>query len=575
MNCSREPSAMSGQAEPGDAAGWHARAVACFEAGRFEDAERACRRLLEIDPAHAKGQANLGAILQRRGADDEAERCYRAAIAAQPGFAQAWFNLAMLLLGRGRHAEALAPLEEAVRLEPQRARDSAPLFEQIAGSLLDVGAAGAAVQVFRRAIAADPSLHTAGSNLLFALNYVPGREPEEIFAEHLAWAERFGAAAPARHDNDPDPARRIRVGYLSPDFREHALAFFIEPVLARHDRARVEAVCYSDAGSGDAVTARLRQLTVAWRESAELDAAALSRRIRDDRIDLLIDLAGHSAGGKRMALFALKPAPVQAGWLGYLNTTGLPQMDYRISDSVACPEGWERHHTERLVRLPHSQWCFAADASAPAVGPLPAGRDGRITFASVHNLAKVSARVIALWSRLLREVPRSRLFMLAPGLEQARAVAAEQFRREGIDAGRLEFHDRVPIGEFLALHDRIDINLDAFPYSGGTTTCHSLWMGVPVVTLAGRTMVSRGGASLLGAVGLPELVAESEDRYVDIARALADDLPGLARLRGELRDRVARSPLADAAQFTRDLESAYRSMWEGWCGARTRQRSRS
>jgi predicted O-linked N-acetylglucosamine transferase (SPINDLY family) len=239
-------------------------------------------------------------------------------------------------------------------------------------------------------------------------------------------------------------------------------------------------------------------------------------------------------------------------------------MDYRITDWHACPAGWERYHTERLVRLPNSQWC------ATRVGTND-GRDAAehvVTFGALHNFSKVSPRVVALWGRLLREAPRARLILLAPGMAQLRQHVAAQFAGHGVDASRIEFRDRVPFEEYLALHGRIDVNLDAFPYSGGTTTCHSLWMGVPVVTLAGQTVVSRGGASALCAAGLRGLVAATEDQYVEIAAGLATDAPRLARLRSGLRDRVASSPLADAARFTRDLEAAYRAMWEDWCRRR-------
>ena len=576
MILSREAAALAEhravELHPNDAGCWHSLAVACFDAELLGDAERCCCRVTEIDPRHVKALTNLGAILQRRGAREDAERHYRKAIAAEPGVARARFDLAMLLLERGaaqndagRPLDARASLEEALWLAP----DSAPANEQLAGSLLNSGDAAAAVGRFRRAAELDPTNRTVASNLLFALNYVPDADPEAIFGEHLAWRSRhFPAGAPGKHANDADPGRRIRVGYLSPDFREHALAYFIEPALSRHDPAQFDVICYSDVGAGDSVTQRLRGIAARWRDSSRLDAGALTAQVRGDQVDILVDLAGHSQGGRRIALLAMKPAPVQASWLGYLNTTALPAMDYRITDGNACPEGWERYHTERLARLPASQWCYAADARAPEVGPLPADRAGHLTFASMHNQAKVSTRVISLWSSLLHKVPGSRPLMLAPGIEQTSRKFIEQFLAHGVDPARVEFKGRVSIAEYFALHNRVDINLDAFPYTGGTTTCHSLWMGVPVVTLKGNTVTSRGGASLLGAMGLLEFAAENEAQYLDIAAGLANDLPRLGRMRRELRARMAQSPLMDAAGFTRDLESAYRAMWRSWCAAR-------
>lgn len=581
---------------PRDAEGWHLLAVAHLDADRFDEAERCCRRVLEIEPRHARAHANLGALLQRRGADDDAARHYRESVAADPRLAPPRFSLAVLLLAGGRRGEAIEEMRRAVALDPGRAQwhailgeaccdagqlhdarasletalrlesDSADAHDQLGSCLLESGDASGAVAHFRWALEIAPARAMASSNLLFALNYVFDAAPEAIFAEHVDWGRRVSRGKPDRaHANDRNPERRLRIGYVSPDFREHALAYFIEPVLAGHDRAKFEAVCYSDAATEDGVTARLRVHAAQWRESGKLDAEALARQIRDDRIDILVDLAGHSVGGKRMPVFAQKPAPLQASWLGYLNTTGLPAMDYRITDAFACPQGWERHHTERLLRLPDSQWCFAADARAPAVGPLPAARDAAVTFGSLHNLAKVSIEVIALWSRLLLRVPDSRLLLLAPDLEHSSRRLTAQFATHGIDASRLEFTDRLPIAGYLELHNRIDINLDAFPYTGGTTTCHSLWMGVPVVTLQGNTVVSRGGASLLNAVGLPEFIAGSESQYLDIAATLAGDLKRLALLRSGLRQSIAQSPLMDAARFTANLESAFRGIWRRWC----------
>lgn len=581
---------------PRDAESWHRLAAAYLDAGRIDEAARCCRRVLEIEPRHAKAHANLGAVLQRRGADEDAARYYRESIAADPMLAPPRFSLAVLLLAAGRRDEAIEEMRRAVALDPGRAEwhailgeacfdaerlrdarssletalrlapDSADAHDQLGCCLLESGDAPGAVAHFRRALQIAPARETASSNLLFALNYLSEAAPETIFAEHSAWGQRVSRDDPDRaHANDPDPERSLRIGYVSPDLRDHALAYFIEPVLARHERTRFEVVCYSDAAREDGVTARLRGHAALWRESGNLDADALAQRIRDDRIDILVDLAGHSVGGKRMPVFARKPAPLQASWLGYLNSTGLPAMDYRITDAHACPPGWERYHTERLLRLPDSQWCYAAAADAPAVGPLPAAREVAVTFGSLHNLAKLSPRVIALWGRLLRQVPGSRLLMLAPGREQSSAQLTAQFAGHGIDASRLEFTARLPIADYLELHNRIDINLDAFPYTGGTTTCHSLWMGVPVVTLRGATVVSRGGASLLNSVGLPELVADSEAQYLEIAEQLARDLQRLAQLRSGLRQRIAQSPLMDAARFTANLESAYRGIWRRWC----------
>ncbi len=530
--------------------------------------------------------------MHQRGELGEAERLYRKALAADAGLAAAWFNLGLLLLGQGtsaqaseslrkaceldssqaswqmalaqalreadRFVEAQRVLESVIRLEP----GSASAHELLGVCLLAAGEPQAALEAGRRSVALAPESVSAASNVLLALNYVPHASAAEIFSEHLAWGKRYEGRASSRHENARVPDRRLRIGYVSPDFRWHPVSYFLEPVLDKRDRSALEVFAYSDTTREDDMTARLKGLVDGWRAVEALSDEALAEQVRSDGIDILVDLAGHTAGGRRMPLFAMKPAPVQASWIGYLNTTGLSAMDYRITDWQACPEGWERFHTEALVRLPNSQWC------APEVGrPVQRRHSRPLAFGALHNFSKVSGAVISLWSRVLVEVPGSRLVLLAPGIEEFQDRVSAAFAAKGVQAGRIEFQGRLPFDRYLALHEEIDVNLDAFPYTGGTTTCHSLWMGVPVVTLAGETVASRGGASALATVGLGELVARSEDEYVAIAARLASDRAQLERLRSSLRARVASSPLSDAARFTRDLEAAYRTMWRRWCAS--------
>lgn len=585
----------------GDVRHWHLLAVAHLEAQQLDAAERCCRKALQIDPKHAKARSNLGMILQRKGAYDLAGQAYREALDSDPELGQARYNLGTLLLAQGRTTEAIDELRRAEALDPRRAdwqaalgyayeRGSRPLeaiaaleralatdpalasaHEALANCRVNMGEAQAALEGFRRAIELEPGRQTAHSNMLFAMNYVPDLTPDAVFAEHVAWARRYRTGKPARgHANDPSPERRLKVGYLSPDFRNNAVAYFIKPVLERHDRAGVEVVCYSDVEAEDELTEDLRALADTWRRTAWLTNDELEERIRADEIDILVDLTGHTTGGERMPLFARKPAPVQATWLGYLNTTGLDAMDYRIADALACPPGMEAYHSERIVRQPDSQWCYDPLATWPEVGPLPAGREGPVTFGSFNNLAKVVPEVLGLWARVLNSVPGSRLVMVGAGLDQIRSRFAQRIAAGGADPGRVEFFDRMPLDRYFAMHNRVDINLDTFPFTGGTTTFHSLWMGVPVVTLAGRHVASRGGVSILSALGLSDLIADSERRYVEIAASLAADRPRLERLRGELRQRLQRSALMDAKRFTEALESAYRGMWRSWCASRPR-----
>jgi protein O-GlcNAc transferase len=580
------------ETDPG-AEAWYQRGLAHLDAGRLEEAEGCFRGALERDPRHAKAQVNLGVVLQRGGRSTEAEQHYRAAVEAAPALAQAWFNLGTVQLDRDEFAAALEPLDKAVRLDPSVAEwhtalataqqaagrpleaiaslqqatqldpRSALSAEQLGICLLESGDASAALAAFDRARGLDPEGRLGASNRLFALNFLPDWGPERISQAHRTWARELGISRMPSARREPRSGERVRIGYLSPDLRSHSVAWFLQPVLAHHDPRRFEVVCYSDAASEDEVSARLRSRGHSWQATGRLSNEELADLIQRDGIDILVDLAGHSSGGKRMPMLARKPAPIQASWLGYLNTTGLDSMDYRITDALACPQGMERFHTEQLIRLPHCQWCFQPlfDAPAPPVAPPPVEQAGGVTFGSFHNLAKLTPRVLEAWARLLRETPGSRLLIVARGAPQLAQSLRAKFGAAGVDPLRIDCEGHVPIGEYLALHGRVDINLDAFPYAGGTTTLHSLWMGVPVVTLAGESAVSRGGASILGVLGLDELVAASEDDYVRIARALAQDRKRLKGWRASLRERLERSPLMDAQRFTRDLETALLEMW--------------
>jgi len=563
---------------------------------QLKEAERSLRRAVALDPGHVNAQVNLGAVLRRLRRPEEAERCYRKAISLAPDLALAHCNLGNVLKDLGRQEDALKSFEQALALKPDYAEarlalanvllemsrlaeaaqsyraalalkpDFAEAQSGLGDALLRTGDVEAAEQCYRKALALKPALHNAHWGLLFALNLLPGRNPAEIYAEHRAFAQRFYRPARTRpHGNGPDPGRKLRVGYVSGDFRDHPVGQFIAPVLAHHDRGSFEITCYDNSKTPDSVTARLKGHADRWREVFDLTDAALTDLIRRDGIDILVDLSGHTANS-RLHAFAYKPAPVQATWLGYLNTTGMREMDYRITDAKASPEGMlDDFHSERLMRLPDSQWCYEAPADCPTVAELPSMRAGHLTFASFSNLAKIGPQVVTLWSRLLARVPDSRLLVAWRGLGSIREEFRTRFTRQGIAPERLELIDRLPFREYLALHGSVDIVLDTFPYTGGTTTCHALWMGVPVVTLTGNTATSRGGASLLNAIGLGELVADTADEYLEIASALAQDRPRLGALRMGMRDRMAASPLMDAERFTSNLEKAYRAMWVSWC----------
>ena len=426
-----------------------------------------------------------------------------------------------------------------------------------------------AVIAFRRAIMLQARHANARQNLLWLMNARPEFSAEERFQEHCRWAE--ACAEPLRSTqqawpNARDPNRRLRIGYVSPDFRTHAVGYFIEPILAHHDSDKVDVVCYSGSSSTDAATVRMRAHAALWRDIAPLSDDAAAKQVCDDGIDILVDLAGHTRGN-RLLMFARKPAPVQVTFLGYPSTTGMSAMDYRFTDGIADGRGAERFYRERLVRLPRGLWCYSPRHQMPEVAPLPALAARRITFGSMNSAAKLNQAVIDLWSRILGRVPDSTLLLATVPRGEYEARIREAFSLRRIAGSRLEFHDRVDPDEYLALYRRIDISLDPFPCNGGTTTCESLWMGVPVVTLAGDDFRSRAGLSLLLRAGLERLAARDAFAYVETAIALARDIPALSTMRAGLREHVRASPLGDIGAYVASLERAYRSMWMDWCHA--------
>jgi predicted O-linked N-acetylglucosamine transferase (SPINDLY family) len=505
---------------------------ALWQAGRLDDAEAALRAAMALAPQSPEILNHLGRVLYQLGKYGEAVALARRALASKPNFGSAHNHLAMALARQGRVAEAVESYRDALRCQP----DSCGF----------------------------------GSNLLFTLHYLPAIEPAGLLAEHRTWAERH--ATPLRasikaHENDPSPDRRLRIGYLSPNFRDHPISFFIEPIFESHDRMRVEVFAYFDHPRRDAVTERLRALTDVWRETHSLADDQLADLIRQDQIDILIDLTLHM-DRNRMLVFARKPAPVQMSYLAYPATTGLDTIDYKLSDSHLDPPGEDdSFHTERILHLPQSYYCYHPDPASPPTSPLPARRTGQITFASVNTLMKISPACIAAWSRILAALPDSRLIVQARGLgdSDTRDHLRAQFVAAAADPKRIALRPQAPFDAFLKLFDEVDIALDAFPFSSGTTTCHTLWMGVPVITLAGKMAVHRMGYSVLVNAGLSELGAFDIDGYVNKATELASDTARLAELRRGMRDRLRRSPLLDAARLASDLERLYRRAWHDWC----------
>jgi predicted O-linked N-acetylglucosamine transferase (SPINDLY family) len=488
--------------------------------------------------------------------------CYQA-ILLKPDFPEAYNNLGNALKDKSQLDEAIAAYRQAISFSPNHP----DAHSNLGNALSDLGRLDEAIAAYRQAMALKPRFSDAHSNLLFTLNYHPGLEPATVFEEHLCWNRQ--QAKPARHfmqphRNDRTPDRRLRIGYVSPDFREHPVGHFLLPLLAQHNHERFEIFCYAQVPASDGKTRQLRSQADHWHNLSGLADAQAADLIRRHQIDILVDLAGHTSNN-RLPLFAHKPAPVQVTWLGYPNTTGLATMDYRLTDACADPPGLtESLHSEQLWRLPQCAWCYQSAVGPPVV----ARREGPITFGCFNNFAKITEPMLQLWARILHLVPGSRLLLKTGALlgENARQRVRQILGEAGIDAERLELRGyEAAHGDHLALYQRLDVALDTFPYHGTKTTCEALWMGVPVVTLAGQTHASRVGVSLLNNIGLPELVASTPEEYVRLAVELAGDLPRLSQLRSTLRPQMEGSPLMDAPRFAQDVEEAYLAMWRHWC----------
>jgi predicted O-linked N-acetylglucosamine transferase (SPINDLY family) len=533
-------------------------------AGRLSEAEPIYRQMLAQNPDHPEALQRLGMIAIDVKKPDKALELIGRAIAVRPDLIEPYYYLGNALKQMGRLDEAMVAFQQAIALRP----DLPEPHINLGGILLDTGRTNEAVESFREAVRISPDYPGAYSNLLLALNYLPELDVHNLLSEHQAWARRstdpLTQNAPP-HKNDPSPHRPLRIGYVSPDFWRHSVSYFLLPLLENRDRQNFEVFCYASMRNADDMTQRIRSACDVWRDIASLGDDASAQLIRSDRIDILVDLSGHTAGN-RLAVFACKPAPIQATYLGYPNTTGMRAIDYRLTDSTADPPGMtESLSVEKIWRLPRCAWCFQPPEFAPAVEP----RDpGPITFGCFGAFAKINPQMLENWAKILHQVPESRLMIKSPGIGESSANnwLISQFAKYGIAAQRIDLMKRVsePQEHLRRYHD-IDLELDTYPYNGTTTTCEALWMGIPVVTLAGATHVSRVGASLLGHVGLQNMIADSSDVYISIAVALANDPDRLFGLRRTLRQKMAASPLMDGGQFARDVESAYRRMWRNWC----------
>ncbi|WP_341909220.1 tetratricopeptide repeat protein [Polaromonas sp. YR568] len=570
--------------------------------GQHEDAVESYRRALKASPGDMDTHAKLIDALKRLGQHEALAQAYGDALACAPDDVDLLYERGMVLWYLGRLHDAASSFRRATELRPgfvdahcslgdvcmalqlfndavasyrwvlEMEPNNAGVYTNLGSAFKDLGQLEEALANYRRALAIRPDFSVAHSNLLLIQHLLASHSQDELLEE----AKRFGATvtrlapASAALQNRPDPERTLRVGFVSADLRSHPVGYFIENVLAAlsaEATRRLTLFAYANATSADEVTERLkRHFAGGWHSVVGMTDEAMDQRIRDDAIDILIDLSGHT-GKNRLPVFARKPAPVQISWLGYFATTGVPAMDYLIADPWTLPPTLEGHFTEKILRLPETRLCFTAPNLDLNVISLPALRNGYVTFACFNALPKMNDAVVALWARVLHAVPQSRLHLMAPQLgdSAARATVVARYAAHGIESGRLILQGAVPRADYLATYRKVDLALDPFPYTGGTTTAEALWMGVPVLTLAGSSFLSRQGVGMMMNAGLPDWVANDPEDYLQRAITHANNLPRLAVLRAGLRKQVLESPLFDAPRFARHLEAALRTVWKDWC----------
>lgn len=583
--------------QPDHSEALHLLGMLAGQKGQLETAVELIRRAIEVAPDYANAHYNLGVALRGMGRLDEAIESYRQAVRLSPEVVQAHYDLGIALESNGQIDDAVAAYREAIRLKPDYAAahvglgmglkakgqldaaiesyreairiksDLVEAHSDLGNALKEMGELDEAIVAYRESIRIKPDYVHGHSGLCYVLHFHPAYDARMIFEEHRRWNQLH--AEPLKkfiqpYNNNRDPDRRLRIGYVSPDFRGHPVGRFLLSLFAAHDAERFEVFCYSDVQRPDGITERLRTHAHQWRNLVGLGDEQACKLIRADKIDILVDLTMHMAKN-RLLLFARKPAPVQVTYLAYCSTTGLDAIDYRLTDSHLDPAGMsDEFYSEKSVRLPETYWCYPLHDESPEVSPLPALDAGYVTFGCLNNFCKVTPNTLETWARLLQAVPGARLLLYAPA-GRVREKLMRFMEERVIARDRVELVGFASPRKYFETYHRIDIGLDPFPCVGGTTTCDAIWMGVPLVTLAGQTAVGRAGVSILANLDLRELVAETPELYVQIAAGLATDLPRLAELRGGLRSRILASPLMDAPRFARGIEAAYRQMWRDWC----------
>ena len=539
---------------------WNNLGLACFASGELAEAESCFHSAIAHQPDYPDAYNNLASTLNSQKRHEEALEACQAALQKRPGFLEAWANYGVALRGLHRYCEAADAFREALKIDPHRHA----LYNTMADVLYQSGQVEEALDYYRRSKALCPDDPVLDELLVFCMNYLD-LPADEVYRAHTDWAAApVLQARAAVGDFAYTGHERPRVGIVSPDFYQHSVAYFLEPALAGLAGKPVDVYAYSDVKNPDTMTLHLQSLVGHWRDCLGLDDDHVLEQIRSDEIDILVDLAGHTHYN-RLPLFARRAAPVQVSWLGYPNTTGLDTMDYRITDAIADPPGiTERYHSEQLLRMPGAFLCYRGIERDCNVSPLPALAKGYITFGSFNNLAKITPDVVSLWAEILLALPASRLLVKNKPFTDAgiRERYYRLFAERGIGRERLDFRGYLTLREHLALYGEVDIALDTFPYNGTTTTCEALWMGVPVIALAGQVHAGRVSASLLTHTGLEDWVAPTRAGYLELACRRATDLNGLAQLRAGLRERMRRSSLCDVDSFSTALAQLFTDLWK-------------
>ncbi len=562
---------------------------------RLHDAEQIYHDLVQRNPENLDVLGNLGECYRRQSRWEESLELLQRVVHCRPDDLVSKLTLARTLVNLGRLPEAAERFEQLVIEAPGNAKAHHYLGTVLL-SLKDVGRAETeirhaleidptdahalcslgfvyiesdrrreAAECFAEAVKRDPRMSGAHGCLLYLMSGDPEISPEQLFEEHIRWGERHGNVQPLQHHtNRPDRDRKLRIGYASGDFREHAVTAFFEPLLQLRDRSMFEVYCYYESGVGDEVTERLKSLADHWRVTLGYSDQQVARQVADDQIDILVDLAGHTSGNRLPAL-AYKPAPIQISWLGYPNTTGLQAIDYCLTCDVQNPVGEPTLHTEELIRIPGGSFCFSPPSNPPEVSPLPAADKGYVTFGSLHRPFKISSTTHDLWAAALKACPDARLLAFNTRFnDPLKAELRSALVERGIEESRIEIRGTYRGDSYLETYHEIDIGLDATPWAGGTTTMEALWMGIPVIGFYGNNRPSRGTAGIVHHLGKPEWIAKSTEQYACLVRSLAGDLESLAGIRQSLRE-LTRQTIADQQRFVTELEKAYRQVWKRWC----------